>query len=57
VVTNDYPLLHSNLPGEINNPQWKVHLKKRTNQPIDMNEKENTEHWGDRAGEYYNNPR
>jgi len=57
LITNDYPLLHSNLPGELKNPQWKVQLHKRTNSPIDMNEKNNSEHWGDRAGDYYNNPR
>ena len=57
VITNDYPLLHSNLPGETKNSQWKVQLHRRTNQPIDMNEENNSEYWLDRAGEYYNNPR
>jgi len=57
VVTNDYPLLHSNLRGEMNNPQWKVQLYKRTNAPIDMTEKNIGEHWGSRAAEYYANPR
>lgn len=57
VVTNDYPMLHSNLRGELNNPQWKIHLHKRTNAPIDMTEEDNNEHWGSRAGEYYANPR
>ncbi|MCO6499061.1 MAG: GWxTD domain-containing protein [Vicingus serpentipes] len=57
LISNDYPLLHSNLYGEIKNPQWKVQLHKRTNSPIDINEENNSEHWGDRAGDYYNNPR
>ncbi len=57
VVTNDYPLLHSDMPGHINNPQWKVQLHKRTNQPIDMEDPNNSGHYGNRANDYYNNPR
>lgn len=57
VVTNDYPLLHSDMPGHINNPQWKVQLHKRTNQPIDMEEQNNGGHYGNRANDYFNNPR
>ena len=57
IVTNDYPLLHSDMPGYINNPQWKVQLHRRTNQPIDMDTENNNNHYGGRADDYYNNPR
>ncbi len=57
VVTNDYPLLHSDMPGFINNPQWKVQLHKRTNQPIDMDTENNSDHYGGRANDIFNNPR
>lgn len=57
LVSNDYPILHSNLPGEINNPQWKVLLHKRTNQPRDVDEQNNKDHWGGQVDDFYNNPR
>jgi len=57
LVSNDFPMLHSNLPGELNNPQWKVQLHKRTNQPRDMEEKNNNEHWGGQSDDFFNNPR
>ena len=57
VVTNDYPLLHSDMPGFIKNPQWKVQLHKRTNQPVDMDTEQNSDHYGGRANDYFNNPR
>jgi len=57
LVSNDFPMLHSNLPGELNNPQWKVQLHKRTNQPKDMEEKNNNEHWGGQSDDFFNNPR
>jgi len=57
LVTNDYPLLHSDMPGHIYNAQWKVQLHKRTNQPRDMNEENNDGHYGGRADDYFKNPR
>lgn len=57
VITNDYPLLHSDMQGYINYPQWKVQLHKRTNQPIDMDTQEQQGHYGSRATDFFNNPR
>ena len=57
LVTNEYPLLHSDMPGHIYNAQWKVQLHKRTNQPIDMETENNSNHYGGRADDYYKNPR
>ncbi len=55
--SNEYPLLHSTMPGYINYPQWKVQLHKRTLQPIDMDTDQNGDHYGGRSTDYYNNPR
>ncbi|MDB4534596.1 GWxTD domain-containing protein, partial [Vicingaceae bacterium] len=57
LVTNEYPLLHSDMPGHIFNAQWRVQLHKRTNQPLDMDEENNDGHYGGRANDYFNNPR
>lgn len=57
LVSNDYPLLHSTLPGEINNPQWKILLHKRDNQPRDVDEQNNKDHFGGQADDFFNNPR
>jgi len=56
-LNNDYPLLHSTLPGERNNIQWRILLHKRTNQPRDPYEENNREHFGGRSDDFFNNPR
>ncbi|MGB0888417.1 MAG: GWxTD domain-containing protein [Vicingaceae bacterium] len=55
--TNEYPLIHSTMPGYINNPQWKIQVYKRTNQPADLENGNNRQHYGGRADDYFNNPR
>ena len=55
--TNEYPLLHSDMIGYFNYPQWRVKLHKRTNQPIDMDTEYQENHYGSRANDYFNNPR
>jgi len=55
--TNEYPLIHSTMPGFINNPQWKIQLHKRTNQGINQDNQENNKHYGGRVDDYFNNPR
>ena len=54
---NEYPLLHSDMPGHIINPQWKVQLHKRTNQPIDMESQDPRPYSQDKSNDYFNNPR
>ena len=56
-ISNDYPMLHSTLPGEINNPQWRISLHNRTNQPRDPAETQNRDHYGGRSDDFFNNPR
>lgn len=57
IISNDYPLLHSTLPGEIYNASWKVELHKRTNQPRDINEENPREYMQDRTNENFELPR
>lgn len=52
VVTNDYPLLHSDMIGYRNYPQWKVLLHNRTNQPVDMDTQNQDGHYGSRANDF-----
>ena len=55
--TNEYPLIHSNMSGFINNPQWKIQIYRRTNQPSNFDIQENIQHSGGRATDNFNNPR
>jgi len=55
--TNEYPLIHSNMPGFINNPQWKIQIYRRTNQPFEQDATENDSHYGGRATDNFNNPK
>ncbi|MCB0401419.1 MAG: GWxTD domain-containing protein [Flavobacteriales bacterium] len=57
LVSNDFPLLHSDMPGYLYYPQWKVMLHKRTTQPIDMDTENDGDHYGSRANDYFSNPR
>jgi GWxTD domain-containing protein len=57
IISNDYPLLHSTLPGEIYNASWKVELHKRTNQPRDINEENPRQYMHDRTDENFDLPR
>ena len=58
--TNDFSLIHSDMPGEIYNYRWQLEIYSRNygedyNNNIDQTE--NPEAFGTRAGELYNNPR
>lgn len=55
--TNEYPLIHSDMPGFLNNPQWKIQIYRRTNQPADLDSEDNNQHYGGRADDYFRNPR
>ncbi len=57
LITNEFPLLHSDMPGYLNYPQWKVQLHKRTNQPLDLDTENQEDHYGTRANDFYTNPR
>lgn len=58
LVTNDYPMLHSELPGEIQNYRWEHDLHRR-NSPstnVDNGNDGNTIHYGGNSGVYFRNP-
>ena len=58
LVTNDFQLLHSNAIGEVNDYQWRLHLRKRDQgyRSIDQTG-ESTDEWGTHYNDYYNQPR
>ena len=54
---NDYSILHSDMPGYLNNPQWKLQLHNKSFRPVDMDSESNGGMHEDRTNDYYNNPR
>lgn len=46
VVTNEYDLLHSDVRGEVRNPQWKMELTRRLNPTLNPDITEPDEYWG-----------
>lgn len=57
VGVNEYPILHSDLRGYINNPKWRITLNKRVRQPTDIDSKDPYFRYEDKSGDYFNNPR
>ncbi|MCB9363409.1 MAG: GWxTD domain-containing protein [Flavobacteriales bacterium] len=57
VISNDYPLLHSTMPGEIYNSQWKVDLHKRTNATRQIDQENPREYDQDKTNEYFALPK
>ena len=55
LVTNEYEMLHSDLPGEIQNYNWQADLHKRDGAPVQEGNP-NTLHYGGNAGLLYTNP-
>ncbi len=58
LVTNDYPLLHSEMQGELQNYRWEHDLHKRDSpfNNIDDPGDGNTIHYGGNSSIYYINP-
>lgn len=58
LVTNDYPLLHSEMQGELQNYRWEHDLHKRNSpfENIDNGNDGNSIHYGGNSGTYYINP-
>ena len=59
LVTNDYQILHSDVPGEMKNFRWETMLNQRNspNGDVDSPGSGNFNHFGSRSGEFYQNPR
>lgn len=56
-VTNDYQLLHSDMPQELRNPQWQVVLRNRSNRNPDLLNTDPGNSFGGRSDDLFNNPR
>jgi len=58
LVTNDYPLLHSEMQGELQNYRWEHDLHKRDSpfSNIDNGGDGNSLHYGGNSGTYFVNP-
>ncbi|MFO7878737.1 MAG: GWxTD domain-containing protein [Bacteroidota bacterium] len=50
---DDYELLHSNVRGELQTPNWERFLSKRNNDLYNQDIMQSDDQWGSRAREYY----
>lgn len=57
LVSNDFALLHSDMPGETNDSQWKFKLQNRMMQTNDMDKTQTPEHFGKKLDDNFNNPK
>jgi GWxTD domain-containing protein len=56
MVTNDFFLLHSDALGETNNPSWQIDLTGRTYAPLDLQDTQTINSWGNMSGDYWDLP-
>ena len=57
LVTNDYVLLHSEVPGEVKNYRWQQVLSGRTNTNTNIDDGSSPGQWGNNSNEMFRNPR
>lgn len=57
LVTNCFDMLHSDMPGEVQNPQWNQILHSRTTPVMGVQTKDPNTIESDRVRDFYNNPR
>lgn len=57
LITNDFELLHTDVFGELNNPNWKTQLYKRTTNYQDPATNDFRKHYGSRVEQNYELPR
>ena len=50
---NDYELLHSNLYGEVQNPNWRMHLVRRIQTQRDIYDPNPVDYWGNDMDDYW----
>ena len=56
MVTSDFILLHSDATGEINNLRWKIDLRNRIYETLDLQDTQVIESWGDMQSDYWELP-
>lgn len=57
MVTNDFALIHSDVPGELFDYKWKQRIYIRNTSTNDIDSDGVIDHWGDKSNDYFNNPR
>ncbi|MFZ5552869.1 MAG: GWxTD domain-containing protein [Bacteroidota bacterium] len=57
LVTNDYAVLHSDVPGEIKNYRWEQVLNSRNTPNSNLDDPNAVPQWGGNSKEYFKNPR
>lgn len=57
LVTNDYVLLHSEVPGEVKNYRWEQVIGGRTNTNTNIDDGSSPGQWGNNSREMFRNPR
>jgi GWxTD domain-containing protein len=57
VVTNDFALLHSDVPGEISNYRWQYMLYQRIDAGFDLDKEASQDNWGGNSKKYFDLPR
>ncbi len=57
MVTNDFILIHSDAIGELFNYRWQLDIYKRTWDPTSIDQAAPEDTWGNKATDYYNQPR
>lgn len=50
---NDYELLHSNMYGEVSNPNWRMYLVRKLQTQRDIYEPTPNDYWGNNMDEYW----
>jgi GWxTD domain-containing protein len=57
LIANDFVLLHSDMIGEVRNPNWVKEIYRRTENSSWGNSNNSNGHWGSKAEDLFNNPR
>lgn len=57
LVSTDYELLHSDIPGELKDYRWRVRLTKRDNPANNLDNANGQDHYGGRVDDFYTIPR
>jgi hypothetical protein len=50
---NDYELLHSNMYGEVSNPNWKMYLVRKIQTQQNLYDPNPVNYWGNSMDEYW----
>ena len=54
MVTNDYPMLHSDMQGELHNYRWQNDLHRRDSPSYNVDDPGGVSQFGGHANVYYN---